>query len=467
LTFTQQSGNPVSFIGTDSNDTLVLTAGQPYSGVINPSGTYEGGAAWVQAEGGNDIVTTNGNVAGVTVYGGAGDDEVDANGNGQEGQFTNGQVFLDAGDDTFTYFNLVTSGVNGGNGDDSISAGSFATSTSSSINGNAGSDTITIFGRAGDTGIYGGQDADTINVSTTAFFTSSVINGNKGADLINILQTGGASSWNGTEIRGGGDSDTINLIAGNADLGGVYGDLGQDQIVATVLGAATGAGTASSPFSQAFASAYAGDISAFGGDGNDSIVGGAGFDTLDGGLNADVLNGAAGDDTLIGGDGTYSDTFVFGNGTAAYSFDGQSATGATATFAGAGATVISAQMASIDGLIGSDLVTDYDLADDNIRVSNATFGGDLTVVNGSYTGNFGVATAGGVVTFSHGSNGNGNGADVASNSAFIYNQVTGDLYFAATATADFSDINTIGELTAANSHLVATLDTTPSIHEYI
>jgi Ca2+-binding RTX toxin-like protein len=439
LTFTQKSGNPVSFIGTDSNDTLVLTSGQPYSGVTNPSGTYEGGAAWVQAEGGNDIVTTNGNVAGVTVYGGAGDDEVSANGNGSEGQFTNGQVFLDDGDDIFTYFNLVTSGVNGGDGDDTISAGSFATSTSSSINGNAGSDTINLFdGRAGDTGIYGGQDVDFINVSTTAFFTSSVINGNKGADRINIFQTGGASSWNGTEIRGGGDSDTINLIAGNADLGGVYGDLGQDRIIGT-----NGEDV------------YAGNISAFGGEGNDSITGGSGDDELDGGLNADVLNGAAGNDTLIGGDGTYSDTFVFGNGAVAPAFL-TSATGASGTYAGVAATTVTTALADIDALIGTDLVTDYDLADDNIRVSSATFGG-LATVNGAYTGTFGVSSDGNSVTWFN--------QAAASNTAFIYNQVTGDFYFAVTYSgAAFSDINSISKLNSSNSQLVATLDTTPSIN---
>lgn len=470
MTFTQNSGNPVSFIGTDSNDTLVLTAGQPFSGVIDPSGTYDGGAAFVQAEGGNDIVTTNGNVAGVTIYGGSGNDDIAANGNGDVGQFTNGQVFLDDGTDLFTYFNLVTTGVNGGDGNDTISAGSNATSTASSINGNAGSDVIFILGRAGDTGIYGGRDADTISVSTTTFFTSSVINGNKGADLINIVQTGNASSWSGTEIRGGADSDTINLIAGNADLGGVYGDLGQDQIVATVLGGATGAGTVSSPFAQTFNSAYAGDISAFGGDGNDSIVGGAGFDTLDGGLNADVLNGAAGDDTLTGGDGTYSDTFVFGNGQSAYNWAASGATslaGASATFAGAAATLISAQMASIDGLIGSDLVTDYDLADDNIRISQSTLGFPaanalFTTLNAGYTGTFGVSTDGTNVTFFDGVNGDGTATD--SPYALIYNQTTGDLFYAIDTAGDLSSINTVAELTTANSHLIATLDTTPSIN---
>jgi len=198
-------------------------------------------------------------------------------------------------------------------------------------------------------------------------------------------------------------------------------------------------------------------------------VGGAGSDTLDGGLNADVLNGAAGDDTLIGGDGTYSDTFVFGNGTSAFALTQIGATQATVTYGGTGSTVLSGAMASIDSLIGSDLVTDYDLADDNIRISQSTFGGFLPTLNGAYTGNFGVSTDGVTVSWFTGTNGTGNLSAASDTFSLIYDQTSGNLWFVANTTGtQLAPGSLASQLTSyiqgVNAHQIATLDSTPSIN---
>ena len=333
------------------------------------------------------------------------------------------------------------------------------------INGNAGDDFLFITGRAGDTGIYGGPGLDTITVSTGTCVTSSMINGNKGADLINIDTTGAAASaWSGTEVRGGQDGDQINLVAGTADLGGVYGDLGNDRVDATTAvtnnapgtgGLATLVGISGTSVSTATAlystdiTAYDGDITAFGGDGNDNIDGGNGFDTIDGGSNSDSINGRAGDDTLTGGDSTFTDTFVFGNGASVFTVlaAGNNATAlannVTVNANTGSNTVVAAAMASVDALIGTDLVTDYDLATDSIQLSNSTFASSLAtytgaagvvgVVNSGYQGAFAVSTDGTNLTWFAGANGAGD-ATRGYYTGLVYNQASGDMYFAATST---------------------------------
>ncbi len=214
MAFTQNNGNPVSFIGTDGRDTIVLTNGTPITGVTNGSGTWTGGPAFIDGLGDNDLITFNGNSNSVTVNGGSGDDQVTLNGSGDVGQFTSGQVFAGAGNDTVIYNNLVFSGINGNDGNDTILAGSGAGSTGSSINGNSGSDFIFIQGSLGNTGVYGGQDDDTLQVITGAnFVLDSVINGNKGNDTIIVDSTGANfTAWSGTEVRGGQGDDFISAL---------------------------------------------------------------------------------------------------------------------------------------------------------------------------------------------------------------------------------------------------------------
>lgn len=431
MTFTQRSGNPVSFIGTDGLDTLVLTTGVAFSGVINPSGIYNGGAAFVQAQGGNDIVTTNGNVTGVTIFGGAGNDQVFQSPGGQTGQFTNGQVFLDAGDDIFDYSNLVSSGINGGDGNDTIMAGELTTSTSSSINGNGGNDIIGVFGSMGNTGVYGGQGNDSITIITGAFILGSVINGNKGADSITINTNGSAAtSWSGTEVRGGADNDIINVIGtGRANLN-LFGDLGNDLI--TVAAGYRGSITAAGGEGRDQITGGDGADSLFGNEDNDSLNGGLGNDVLDGGANADVLNGGAGLDTLIGGAG--SDTFVFNN--------------------------------NVDTTaIAGDLVTDYSITDDSIQIGLAAYAAGGVVVRG---GSVTVAGSGDADNFSiiaRGAAGVSVATDVA---GFIYDQNTGNLFFTAAGVASGVTAVQLQGIAAngniAGTLLIATFDTTPDIN---
>ncbi|CAK6696068.1 hypothetical protein [Synechococcus sp. CBW1107] len=107
MAFTQNNGNPVSFIGTDGRDTIVLTNGTPITGVTNGSGTWTGGPAFIDGLGDNDLITFNGNSGSVTVNGGSGNDQITLNGSGDVGQFTSGQIFAGADNDTVIYNNLV------------------------------------------------------------------------------------------------------------------------------------------------------------------------------------------------------------------------------------------------------------------------------------------------------------------------------------------------------------------------
>jgi Ca2+-binding RTX toxin-like protein len=451
LAFTQINGNPVSFDGTDGRDTIVLTNGTPITGVIDGSGTWDGGPAVIDGLGDNDLVTFNGNTNQVTVLGGTGNDQITLNGSGDVGQFTSGQIFAGGDDDTVIYNNLVFSGINGNDGNDQIIAGSNAGSTGSSINGNAGTDFIFLQGSLGNTGVYGGQDNDVLQVITgTNFVLDSVINGNKGNDSITVDSTGANfTAWSGTEVRGGQGDDLINAL-GNADYN-LFGDLGNDTLFADFGFDLLDGGDGND---QLFG--YAGSDTLLGGDGNDWLDGGSppNFDSksatyvpaliasandigdvLEGGAGSDQLNGRAGDDTLTGGDG--ADAFRFENASLIYAdFDAvdfpQETFSGKFGFKNTGAGWNKATQQEIgfvfntlDFAIGTDTVTDYDLSTDTVQLGQQTFLNTIGF-NGSALNadNFAVDTDGDLV-FNLASN----AAPSSGDGIFLYNQTTGNLWF--------------------------------------
>lgn len=82
------------------------------------------------------------------------------------------------------------------------------------VNGNLGADTFELFGGGGR--IRGGSESDTINLYDGFYY---VVNGNKGEDILtNYAEFG-------NNIRGGSDSD---LLINRNGLGVFYGDLGSD-----------------------------------------------------------------------------------------------------------------------------------------------------------------------------------------------------------------------------------------------
>jgi Ca2+-binding RTX toxin-like protein len=123
-----------------------------------------------------------------------------------------------------------------------------------------------------------------------------------------------------------------------------------------------------------------------GGGGNDSLTGGNGGDTLLGGYGSDRLNGGKGSDKLTGGEG--KDHFVFNSVLS------------TAT--------------------NLDTITDFNVADDTIRLENDTFA-QLTVRGTLNVDHFyASATAG---NDDHGADGDDN--------YILYNTSTGALYYDA------------------------------------
>lgn len=375
MTFTQKSGNPVSFIGTEGVDTLVLTNGVVISGVTDASGIWEGGPAFIQGLGNNDIVTINGNATGVTIEGGDGQDQIvlDAGTEaaGGIGQFTNGQVLAGLGDDDLFFENLVSSGLYGNEGDDYIFASQFATSVGASVNGNQGDDFLSFRGRAGDTGFYGGQGDDYIGLDTDEnFITSSVINGNKGRDFIDIFSGGALSgAWTGTEVRGGADDDEI-FVNGDADIlqnsdgvGGIYGDKGNDYIA---LG---------TNFSDA-------DNFVSGGEGNDLLFGynTVGDNTFEGNEGNDIINLSApsfftrGNDTVIGGVG--NDSYIsHGNGDVnPFDADAGSVTYIQGDADSTAATLVKNK--GVDGIFDDGDYIQYQNGIDIITLASSFFDGD-------------------------------------------------------------------------------------------
>jgi hypothetical protein len=240
LAFTQDG---ISYIGTDSRDSLVLTTGV---------GTWEfptGGPAFIEALGDDDLVTFNGNAAEVTLVAGDGADVTVINNGGVNvtGQLASSSINGNGGDDTTTWNNITNTSIYGGQGDDTL--GAFAgngglTTNASEIQGNKGDDSISLTGAVTFTTVYGGRDNDLINFGgewlgrdqwgTVRGFGNN-IQGNKGDDTINVEITGAGSS--GNEVYGGQDNDLINAYWTPTSVL-LSGDKGFDTIVGGVGGGA-------------------------------------------------------------------------------------------------------------------------------------------------------------------------------------------------------------------------------------
>ncbi len=140
----------------------------------------------------------------------------------------------------------------------------------------------------------------------------------------------------------------------------------------------------------------AGNDTINGGAGNDTIYGGKGNDSIDGGAGNDTIYGGAGKNSLTGGEG--ADTFVYLKG---------------------------------DGV---STITDFATGSDKLQISAATFKG---------------LTSGATVTLETVNNANYKSGQIAinSDSNFVYNQATGNLYYDADGSATKSKpvlIETLG-----------------------
>ena len=239
-----------NFTGTAAgNDTIFASKGDDTINVGTGTDTVYGLA-------GDDSIFV-GNSAAATVFGGMGNDTLDATG-------STGQHFLsgDAGNDTiFTGTGGDTA--YGGNGDDSI----FSGGGNDALYGQQGNDTIDVATTVGNTStVFGGQGDDLVTASGAG---GHYISGDLGNDVITATTSTGADS-----IFGGMGNDTID--SGTAAQT-VYGGQGDDVITS---------------HDTAAHQVLSGDL------GNDSITAGAGGDTLVGGVGADTLVGGGGADTF-------------------------------------------------------------------------------------------------------------------------------------------------------------------------
>ena len=258
-----------------------------------------------------------------TIFGGAGDDTIDAFG-ANEIDFSPNMVFGEAGDDD----------IDGGRGSDTLDGGAGA----DTLDGGTGADDLR--GGLGDDTINGDFDDDVYrfdygdgdDVYLDDSGTDSIVFGPSitpamlamtrvADDTLLIEIDGGAGgtilittqfeSGNGIETLNFDDGATIDLTTtvfttlgtDEAELirgirfGGssediIFGGAGDDTIDAF--------GANQSDFSPNMVFGEAGDDDIEGGRGSDTLDGGAGADTLDGGTGADDLRGGLGDDTING-----------------------------------------------------------------------------------------------------------------------------------------------------------------------
>lgn len=213
----------------------------------------------------------------LTLDGGAGDDAITA------GDHTDDHAQLirgDRGDDR-----LDGRGGNdvllGGSGNDQISGGQGG----QLIDAGDGDDRV--YGGEGDDTIYAGNGDDRV----TAGRGLDIIYGGEGHDDIDggtgadIIDAGAGDDT----VHGGGNLDGSSFEAGADDRDTIRGGEGRDYIDGSSGSDVIDAG--------------AGDDVVYGGDGVDHIDGGEGRDYIDGGEGDDWLSGGAGDDIVSGGEG--------------------------------------------------------------------------------------------------------------------------------------------------------------------
>ncbi len=211
----------------------------------------------------------------------------------------------------------------GGNGNDTLNGGQ----GSDSLNGgtgndllNGGTETDLLLGGSGSDTLYGGQDSDTLNGGTEndSLFGEAgndSLNGGAGNDVLNggddndtLLGHDDNDSLNGEtgndSLIGGQGDDVLN---GGNDNDTLFGNDGKDSLIG-----GTGNDFLSGDNDNDTLDGGSGEDTILGGEGVDVLNGGDGNDTLNGEGGVDIINGGNGDDTIRGGNG--NDKLIGGNG---------------------------------------------------------------------------------------------------------------------------------------------------------
>ncbi|MCE2517946.1 MAG: calcium-binding protein [Alphaproteobacteria bacterium] len=240
--------------------------------------------------------------------------------------------------------------VDGGGGNDFISAAPFFDTGDDTFRGGAGADNLfgwggndTLNGDAGDDNLYGGAGNDILNGGADA----DVIDGGAGADMID----------------GGTGIDTVTYAD---ETSGVFVNLSATPQNGTAFGVSSGSDQLFNI--ENITGSELGD-GLTGDDGANIILGGGGTDTLNGGAGADTLNGGAGTDFVTYGLDTAGVTVNLSTGTATdgngdtdtlISIENITGSGSNDTLTGDdGANGLFGQAGddTIDGGAGADMIT--------------------------------------------------------------------------------------------------------------
>ncbi|MDE2405487.1 MAG: hypothetical protein KGM17_12545 [Sphingomonadales bacterium] len=344
--------------GTSGKDTLTGTVGDD----VFKLATYDSlDANGISKKNGLDSYIGNGGSD--TILGGAGADYLNVTSNlsnikgiavidGGDSNFAGNHIVGTSGNDTldFTGINLLNVQIEGGAGDDFITAstgrytytynGVSTTSNGVVIYGGAGDDTIQ--GGSGDDRLFGGEGDDVFQLAAgdngRDYYDGgdgyNKILGTAGADTLavrdNLARIGNIQEINGGDatwsngmidnvIQGGTDGaranggqvlsfDAIKTTLVNVEVKGGAGD---DIIIAGSYSVTDANGVKHvSHYTDAAGNDHTGVI-LDGGAGNDSVKGGAGGDLLFGGEGNDTITGNGGADRLSGGAG--NDVFTLDN----------------------------------------------------------------------------------------------------------------------------------------------------------
>jgi Ca2+-binding RTX toxin-like protein len=409
------SGNDV-LIGGDGNDRLIGGSEQDSLLGGNGSDTLSGGSGIDTLDGGEngDTYEVLGNQAEFDSFQDTGTSGTDilrntaasaltlnrfTATNGIESIDGNNQAIIGNNSGNFFDFSAVSftnvSYVDAGNSNDEI----VGTASGDNLRGNAGNDTIN--GGMGDDIINGGNQDDNLQGASG----NDTLIGGSGTDTLD----------------GGADSDTyeVSILQAEYDTFSDTGTAGIDTIVNTANSSLTLNGFSSNNGievingnNRAIIGNSNGNILNFravmltnvlfvdGGTGNDSIEGTAFNDNLRGGTGNDTIAGGAGADNLFGGAG--NDAFIFNNASE-----------------------------------GIDTINDFSLSNDKLHISSAGFGGTAVV------------GAGGVLTAAKFTIGV---AATNVDQRFIYNNLSGALYFDTDGTGSSSQVQ------------IATLVTRPNLN---
>jgi Ca2+-binding RTX toxin-like protein len=301
----------IEIFGDAGNDVIVSSA----DGAIILDGVEE---LALRMGGGGDSVTigsldgTDIAQSSVTVFGGDGDDVID-------GYDADRRVvaYGDGGNDTLVGGDR-NDVLSGGDGNDVL----LGSGGNDVIAGDSGNDQIIWH----HSGLYFGSDGD------------DVVDGGDGQDLLVIVGDVGDDA---ATISGGGglfaevtpagvlvDAASDGAFIDAVNIEGLFFDGGDGNDVVVLEGDLAGAGIVSVGFlggagddvlrDNGYGAGF--DVTAFGGDGNDTLEGSGGNDSLDGGTGNDTLDGGAGNDTLDGGSG--NDTFSWAGGDGNDAIDG-------------------------------------------------------------------------------------------------------------------------------------------------